>query len=791
MPGGRIDIAKKEEIKIYEPRLLPTIDAFHLSTAPIRCIVGPVGSGKTTAATWEMMMYITIHMKKKFGITRTSWVVIRNTYTELVDTTQKTVFEWFGWGKYSKQEKRYQLRLPQPNSDCNIEVLFRSCDRPQDVKKFKSLEVTGFWIDESTEIDVGIKKMLMNRIGRFPPKCPVKWGIETTNPPDVEHPTYHQYKWIEPPPGPMPTGEPLANHVGFWQPPYENVQNLGPRYYDDLRLAYADDPDWVAMYIEGKPGIIIHGRQVYSNFTRRMHVANGPLVWEGQHLYRGWDNSGNTPACVVVSVPTPLQAHVLREFHTDRQGIVDFADRVVNECNVAFPGADYEDWGDPAGENRYSRKDGGLTSNAELMRNECDILVYPSEQNPIVRQSSVSKMLGRIAGLIIDPSCTRLINGFMGGYCFPPSPGIVGEFGRTPLKNKYSHCLVGSMKVSTPFGKKRIDRIKVGDIVSTPKGAKPVTATMNSVANKIYTVKVGGKTLECTGDHPIYTNKDCIISVEALQYGDTIVMEGLWEDWRSMRLKSPRGSGTILDRMDITRPIGKNTKESIFMSLFGSTIIARFRNVIVCITKTTISLITELRTSASCLSLNTQLITVENGSISIQRQSKDTWKGFDLWLQSGMGQKKDGNQAEKQQKRRGTRLKKNKESVLHVEKSILVLKTLVNVISVLWLVSRRLAGNLAWITKRGFAHFVGKNTRLQNIQNNSRVQEVVYRNTEARVYDLTVEGAHCFYANGILVGNCHDALQYIFVKLFESQRRETPENEVIRRREKEYNPIWD
>lgn len=439
MPGGRIDIAKKEEVKIYEPRDLPTIDAFHHSTAEIRCIVGPVGSGKTTAATWEMMMYITIHMKQKFGIKRTRWVVIRNTYGELIDSTQKTVFEWFGWGKYSKQEKTYRLRLPQPNSDCNIEVLFRSCDRPEDMKKFKSLELTGYWIDESIEVEESVKRMLKTRIGRFPPKCPTRWGIETTNPPDVEHPTYSNFQWIEPPPGPMPTKEPLAGHFGFWQPPYENLKHLKAGYYDALRLDYADNPDWVAMYIEGKPGVIISGRSVYNNFQRRVHVAQSPLLWERQPLYRGWDNSGNTPACVVVSVPTPMQAHILREFHTDKQNIVDFTDRVKNECNMDFPGADYEDWGDPAGENRFSGREREFVSNAQLMRDECDIHVYPSEQNPIVRVSSVEKMLGRIVGMIIDPSCTRLINGFMGGYCFPPSPGIIGEFGQKPLKNKYSH----------------------------------------------------------------------------------------------------------------------------------------------------------------------------------------------------------------------------------------------------------------------------------------------------------------------------------------------------------------
>lgn len=29
------------------------------------------------------------------------------------------------------------------------------------------------------------------------------------------------------------------------------------------------------------------------------------------------------------------------------------------------------------------------------------------------------------------------------------------------------------------------------------------------------------------------------------------------------------------------------------------------------------------------------------------------------------------------------------------------------------------------------------------------------------VYDLTIEDAHCFYAAGALVSNCHDGLQYL------------------------------
>ncbi len=382
-----------EETKVYRP--LPTIERFHRSPAQIRCIVGPVGSGKTSGAAWEICDYLPEFLFKQYQITGTRWVVVRNSYRELQDTTMRTVFEWFSWGNHKKQENIYTLEYPDGFS---IEILFRSCDNPDDIKKFKSLEVTGYWIDESIEVPGEVKRMLKNRIGRYPQKCPVRFGIETTNPPDVEHPTYSEFAWDSPPPGPIPQGSPLKNHVGFWQPPYENVNNLRPHYYDDLRNDYKDSPDWIATYIEGKPGIIVQGRLVHNNFRRDIHVAKEPLIWAKGEIWRGWDNSGNTPACVVIQMPRARHIQVLREFYTDKMGIVDFTEWVKTECNISYPGASYQDWGDPAGENNYSKKSGGFTSNALLMK-EVGVNVQPSDQNWNARKEGLETELGRIDGI--------------------------------------------------------------------------------------------------------------------------------------------------------------------------------------------------------------------------------------------------------------------------------------------------------------------------------------------------------------------------------------------------------
>ena len=86
---------------------LPTLRLFHECTEDIRCIVGPVGSGKTTGASVEIFFYIAFFLAEEYGIKKTRWVILRNTYRELAETTMKTVFEWFPWGIHKKADQTY------------------------------------------------------------------------------------------------------------------------------------------------------------------------------------------------------------------------------------------------------------------------------------------------------------------------------------------------------------------------------------------------------------------------------------------------------------------------------------------------------------------------------------------------------------------------------------------------------------------------------------------------------------------------------------------------------------
>ena len=427
----KVSNEKRHEL-VYNPS--PTIKKFHASGAQIRAIIGPVGSGKTSAAAWEIFYYVPMFLWERYEIKRTRWVIIRNTYRELADTTRKTVFEWFPFGNYLSKDDTFVVEYP--DKGITAEALFRSCDRPEHIKKFKSLEITGYWIDESIEIDMEIKKMLKQRIGRFPPRSPVRFGIETTNPPEVDDPTYKIFKWQTLVPGPVPEGEPLTGHEGFWQPEGDNAINLRPGYYDQLKEDYRDSPDWIARYIEGKPGVLQKGKTVYHNFKHAEHVRE--LEWAGSPLFIGIDNSGNLPAAVVVEALANRVAHVLMEFWTEKYGIVDFGRMLMTRIRTNFPEASIAAvWGDPAGEQKYSKASGGFTSNAELLRDECGINVQASEQNVTARIESVEQMLGRRDAVRIDFSCRRLVNGFLGGYVYPEY--VDGRIGEKPVKNRFSH----------------------------------------------------------------------------------------------------------------------------------------------------------------------------------------------------------------------------------------------------------------------------------------------------------------------------------------------------------------
>jgi len=425
-------------------------------------------------------MLLPRHIAQTYGITHTRWAVVRKTLDRLMDTDWFEVDSWFPGNVWHAQRKVMELHHPG-TKDCPalfVELYFRSNDQPDSMDKFRSLNLTGFWIDEAHEVHESAKQMLATRIGRFPKGCPVRYGIETSNPMPIDHIMYRKFKWVgsqidaktgelemKRPPGPIPPTPPVQGYIGWWQPPGENVENLRPGYYDDLARDFPESPEMLDVLIGGKPGYKPEGKGVYANFRIGVHMAEAPIAWAealdrntGQMghapLLAGWDNNGiEGLACVVGQRTGPFSFQVLREFHNDRMGIVDLTWMVLSELEHGFPGYTCTHYCDPAGFAKQSSDNGSgrLTSPATMQREICGLTMVSSMQELDLRINSVDMLLARIGGMLIDPSCTRLINGFQGGYVKEENVRMgINEFKDRPKQNKFSHVHSALQYLVTP-----------------------------------------------------------------------------------------------------------------------------------------------------------------------------------------------------------------------------------------------------------------------------------------------------------------------------------------------------
>ena len=177
----------------------PTCWKFHESPAFIRGLMGPIGSGKSVACCVELMKLATEQEPSNDGIRHSRWAVIRNTYRELLDTTTKTWFDWFPkeLGTWRAADMEFHMEV----GDLHVEFLFRALDRPDDIRKLLSLELTGAWINEAREVPRAVLDMLQGRVGRYPSmrdgKGPTRnCIIMDTNPPDTDHWLYRLFfRW--------------------------------------------------------------------------------------------------------------------------------------------------------------------------------------------------------------------------------------------------------------------------------------------------------------------------------------------------------------------------------------------------------------------------------------------------------------------------------------------------------------------------------------------------------------------------------------------------------------------
>lgn len=245
------------------------------SNAFVRAVVGPVGSGKSSGCVVEVLRRAVEQAPGQDRVRRTRFAVIRNTYRELKDTTRKTFEQWVppALGKWHEQDFTFTIDKPlKDGTRVHSEVLFRALDRPEDVRKLLSLELTGAYINEARQVPKAILDVLTTRVGRYPSKAqggPTWYGIwMDTNPWHTGHWGYKLFTKER------PGGYDLYEQPGGREPAAENLENLPPGYYD--RQMAGKDTAWIAEYIDSQYPSHDHG-SVYGSLISAIEARGAVL----------------------------------------------------------------------------------------------------------------------------------------------------------------------------------------------------------------------------------------------------------------------------------------------------------------------------------------------------------------------------------------------------------------------------------------------------------------------------------------------------------------------------------
>ena len=447
----------------------PTIKELARSTAYVRACIGPAGSGKTSCMVKMLTMLAIQQEPDTNGVRWTRWLVVRETYQQLISATLKT-FQMFLEPIAEVRESAppiIKVRMPLPDGTfVNSVFEFLSMDKPDSVSKLLGYEPTGAFLDEISELNETIIGGVVSRVGRFPSGVrgsPTWTGVLcTTNGPMKSH-WLHKWKqklageidrsdwdayeeasgrpffalFRQPPALIRPTKEGEK-----WQPNLsaENVENLKEGYAYYFKMLSQSDTR-IKAYVEGDFADLQTGEVVFPEFMPDKHVIKQEycVVPNGAPIMMSFD-FGRTP-CGLLGVMTKTgQLVITKEFTGENMAIETLFDEDIQPYLAQnLPRSKVVSaWGDPAGATGGQ----GLELSPFEVLIDCGIpieVTWGSGNQIEPRLTAVRKRLRTLDSngqpmLMISDECTLLINAMTTGYIYEASR-TSGEVRDKPTKS--------------------------------------------------------------------------------------------------------------------------------------------------------------------------------------------------------------------------------------------------------------------------------------------------------------------------------------------------------------------
>ena len=657
-------------------------------------------------------------------------LLIRKCFSDLQDTTLKSLFEIIPPNcieDHNKSSKTIKIR------GGGI-IIYRGLDRSTSVRSMNSGclcidEIIEFNENEIEELLYGLRSSHGSR--QF---------YAATNPgsPDPDNWIYKNFFINKDSEHKVITSSSYDNH--YLPADFFNMF----KYMDESRKKRMVMGEWVA--IEG---------QVFNNFSRSRHVRK--LEKKGyEEYYLGMDWGQTHAAAFILCGVTKGNVYVIEEVAKSNM-LIDQIKKYVIEVKDKYPSVQI--LYDPS---------------APVLANELNnvgVGIMKANNDKLVGIDRIRNHLGN-GTLFIDTYCTNLIREFE-NYCYKAGTEI-------PVK-KGDDCFIGLTKIITKDGVKNISAIKEKDEVLTHNLYNTVTNSIYKGKRDVYLYRINNSYLIATKEHEIYVNG------EKIELGVLCKLFKSFKDVqrRELSKKWNLKEGLIEDiyiQRDTENILSVEAKESkelkkyqeLYIETYGLNTKEKYQKDTIYTIKTLI-LRTMISLTWSVLkSKNIIKNILESGKENILKKLKGILSKLGILRRYGIEVKKVDNgiveRLESSGKTWNTSKLDAQTAIEDIKQNRQLAQEQANIIAQTP-VRAMLGLSLELIIYKLYAKYAEvlslriNTQRIKDVSPVTTLEKItcldeIYLGS-LPVYDISVNKEHNFFANGILVSNCLDALRYV------------------------------
>lgn len=681
-------------------------------------LYGGAGSGKSHATAQRILNLFYSGQDLRILVVRKTGPALRITaFQLLLDLLEEMKLP------YTVNYSDMVIRNPRGNI-----IFCKSLDNPE---KIKSFQANYIWVEEATDIEYTDYLQLNLRLRRVNVNPGWKNQIFLTFNPIDEHHWLVQH-FIRG----KPDDNVLVHHSTYLDNPF-----LDEEYVQELIDLVEKDINFYRIYTLGEPGVLTN--KIYHNYVT-VPRESWPVVPSSEKVY-GIDFGYTRPSAVVSLIFAEGDAvYVKEELYQTHLTNSDLIEK-LKEIDPAKRGLYYADSAEP--------------DRIEEIR-QAGFDIHPAFKNI---KLGIDRVKRRKLYIHEDSVNTlKEINNYK--YREDRDGSALEE----PVQFQ-DHCFVAGTRVITTRGEIPIETVMTTDRVLTRNGFMPVVASGLTGIKPIYEMRlVDGRTLYGTGNHPIFVEGKGFIPMDTLRYGDVVKcnpMSLYSTEFRIGGIQNRNGvqTGHITDLPRITshRDTGICIKKS------GNSTTVRYPMVTTSTTKTKIPPTMTFQTSNAFPVVYTYPYMQANchKTKRLQNGEETISTKLDQKRQNGTVRKKAGNGIANMRKRHISQSKLRKRARI-VENRSLTIRDSLRVGFAPMPANLHIVGKQELMTlpthvsiAEGYLAHPDSNPE-SSVLDNVRVATIRNTGYLAPVYNLTVANTHEFFANGILVHNCMDALRY-------------------------------